>query len=231
MNRKFKKGLAIVLALAMVFAMTATAFAETTGTVNVKFYVPEKYADLEGNYHNFSHVGYTLYGQKEDPVTGDNIDVYGYVRTANLATMARPAVTLPNGFQGLYNTNGNVFDAIYDVAVTQKGETAALYGTTAANSAAFVYGFDMPSYTQSGARADGIFINKLSGNVTNALDTDNTSYWVGYSWSFYAVPTNVSNFDPLNPNVTYKSDLYTNNVNAASGYTYYMIYEYNEQTW
>ena len=27
MNRKFKKGLAIVLALAMVFAMTATAFA------------------------------------------------------------------------------------------------------------------------------------------------------------------------------------------------------------
>ena len=35
MNRKFKKGLAIVLALAMVFAMTATAFAETTTSGNV----------------------------------------------------------------------------------------------------------------------------------------------------------------------------------------------------
>ena len=31
-NRKFKKGLAIVLALVMVFAMTATAFADTTDT-------------------------------------------------------------------------------------------------------------------------------------------------------------------------------------------------------
>ena len=39
MNRKFKKGLAIVLALAMVFAMTATAFASTNDniTVTVRF--------------------------------------------------------------------------------------------------------------------------------------------------------------------------------------------------
>ena len=39
MNRKFKKGLAIVLALAMVFAMTATAFADTNNniTVTVRF--------------------------------------------------------------------------------------------------------------------------------------------------------------------------------------------------
>ena len=231
MNRKFKKGLAIVLALAMVFAMTATAFANTTGTVNVKFYVPEKYADLGETYHNLAHDGYTYYGQRADAMTSANVNVYELAGTVNLANMTAPAVTLPQGFQGLYNTGGNVFDVIYNFAVTQKGETAALYGTTAANSAAFVYGFDMPSYTQSGARADGIFINKLSRNVTNTLDTDNTSFRVGYSWSFYAVPANVSNFDPLNPDVTYKSDLYTNNVNAASGYTYYMIYEYNEQTW
>ena len=145
--------------------------------------------------------------------------------------MAHPAVSLPNGFTGWYNTTGNVFDAIYNLAVVQKGETAALYDTTAANDAPFVYGFDTPSYTESGVRADGIFINKLSGNVTNALDTDNTSYWVGYSWSFYAVPASVSSFNPLNPDATYKSELYTNNVNAASGYTYYMIYEYNEQYW
>ena len=38
MNRNFKKGLAIVLALVMVFAMTATAFAETTDG-NITVYV------------------------------------------------------------------------------------------------------------------------------------------------------------------------------------------------
>ena len=43
MNRKFKKGLAIVLALAMVFAMTATAFASTNGTatITIQYYDAE----------------------------------------------------------------------------------------------------------------------------------------------------------------------------------------------
>lgn len=228
-KRTMKKGLAIVLALVMVFAMTATAFASTSGTVNVKFYVPEKYADLGETYHYLTHDGYTYYGQRADAITSANVNVYELAGTVNLANMTAPAVTLPQGFQGLYNTGGNVFDVIYNFAVTQKGQTVTEYPITTGD---FVYGFDTPSYTETGARADGIFINKLSGNGTNALDTDNATYWVGYNWSFYAVPNSAAaSFNPLNPDETYKSKLYTNNVNAADGYTYYMIYEYNEEYW
>ena len=228
-KRTMKKGLAIVLALVMVFAMTATAFANTSGTVNVKFYVPEKYADLGETYHNLAHDGYTYYGQRADAVTSANVNVYELAGTVNLANMTAPAVTLPQGFQGLYNTGGNVFDVIYNFAVTQKGQTATEYPTTTGD---FVYGFDTPSYTETGVRADGIFINKLSGNGTNTLATDNTSFWWGYNWSLYAVPSSAAaSFNPLNPDETYKSKLYTNNVNAVDGYTYYMIYEYNEESW
>ena len=233
--KNFKKFLSIAMVLVMVFAMTATAFADTTGTCSVKFYVPAKYADLTETYHNLQHSGYSVYGQKEDVMTGEEVDVYEYSGTVNLATMSHPAVSLPDGFSGLYNTSGNVFDAIYNLAVTQKQEAAAVYGSTAASSALFVYGFDTPAYTESSARADGIFINKLSGDSTVTLDYSygdvGESYWLGYSWSFYVVPATVTDFDPLNPDETYKSDLYTNNVNATDGYTYYMIYEYNEQTW
>ena len=38
-KRTMKKGLAIVLALVMVFAMTATAFASTNGTSTINFYI------------------------------------------------------------------------------------------------------------------------------------------------------------------------------------------------
>lgn len=236
MKKNFRKVLSVVMILTMVFAMTATAFADTTGTVNVKFYVPKKYADLKGNYQQLNNTGYTLYGQKADVVTEEAVDVYEYAGTVDLATIAHPSVDLPDGFAGLYNDNGNAFDAIYNLAVNKKGETVAKYGESGADSASFVYGFDMPSYTESGARADGIFINKLSGNGTAALDYNygaaGESYWLGYSWSFYVVPKDAAaTFDPLNPDATYKSDLYQNNVNAADGYTYYMIYEYNEQYW
>lgn len=226
-KRTMKKGLAIVLALVMVFAMTATAFANTSGTVNVKFYVPEKYADIGETYHYLAHDGYTYYGQRADAITSANVNVYELAGTVNLANMTAPAVTLPQGFQGLYNTGGNVFDVIYNFAVTQKGQTVTEYPITTGD---FVYGFDTPSYTETGVRADGIFINKLSGNSAVTLDSDNESFWVGYSWSFYAVPSGTT-FNPLAPDETYKSELYTNNVNASAGYAYYMIYEYNEETW
>lgn len=48
MNRKFKKGLAIVLALAMVFAMTATAFASHTSNYLM--------ATSESMYHNYANI-------------------------------------------------------------------------------------------------------------------------------------------------------------------------------
>ena len=41
-KRTMKKGLAIVLALVMVFAMTATAFADTNETPIVNFYIVEE---------------------------------------------------------------------------------------------------------------------------------------------------------------------------------------------
>ncbi len=43
-KRTMKKGLAIILALVMVFAMTATAFASTNGTATIQYYV--YYSDL-----------------------------------------------------------------------------------------------------------------------------------------------------------------------------------------
>ena len=42
MKRQMKKGLAIVLALVMVFAMTATAFASTNGTATINFYIVDE---------------------------------------------------------------------------------------------------------------------------------------------------------------------------------------------
>ena len=41
-KRTMKKGLAIVLALVMVFAMTATAFASTNGTATINFYIVDE---------------------------------------------------------------------------------------------------------------------------------------------------------------------------------------------
>ena len=66
MNRKFKKGLAIVLALVMVFAMTATAFAGTNSTINytVEFAYGDNYEIYEGNFDDsFTRTAYSTDGK------------------------------------------------------------------------------------------------------------------------------------------------------------------------
>lgn len=237
MTKNKRKVIALMMAMVMVmasmFAVTTSAFAETDGNVNVKFYVPEKYVDLNFEDQQLNHVGYTPYGTKTDLVSDETVTVYEKSGTVDLSAINTSTVALPDGFHGLYNYDSSVaylptaFDVIYNFAVTQKGETTSLYPDT---GAAFVYGFDTPSYTEQGVRADGIFVNKLSNNGTETLDTDNMSYWLGYSWGFYAVPGE-TNFDPLNPDETYKVPVYANNLVAENGYTYYMIYEYSETTW
>ncbi len=230
-RKVFAVVMALVMTMSMMFATTVSSFA-ATGNANVKFYVPEKYMDLEGTYQTLGHEGYSLYGQKMDIMAEENVNVYEYAGTVDLSAIKESTVTLPSGFHGLYNNEGDgeylptAFDAIYNVAVNQKKEAATQYPTTTGK---FVYGFDTPSYTTQGVRADGIFLNKLSGNGTSTMYSDSNTWW-GYSWSFYVVPNNAS-FDPLNPDATYKSDLYTNNVIADKDHTYYMIYEYNEQYW
>ena len=61
-KRTMKKGLAIVLALVMVFAMTATAFANTTGTATINYYI---YDETTATFYNVDtatvDAGQTLY--------------------------------------------------------------------------------------------------------------------------------------------------------------------------
>ena len=65
-KRTMKKGLAIVLALVMVFAMATTAFAETNPSGNVTVSVMQNNFDLSGNYvGNGSNVPIGTDNQKE----------------------------------------------------------------------------------------------------------------------------------------------------------------------
>lgn len=66
MKRQMKKGLAIVLALIMVFAMTATAFAETNSTINyvVEFTYGDNYQYYEGDFgSSFTRTAYSTDGK------------------------------------------------------------------------------------------------------------------------------------------------------------------------
>ncbi len=248
-----KRVLAVMLALVMVFAMSASAFADTTGTCTVEFYMPGQFYDImtcetqnttrTGSYTD-SGLDVPIDGSEAGDVEGET-NLYKCTGTVNLANITGWSVTPPLGFQGLYNYNTEntynptVFDVIYNLAVTQKNETAAaetkvngVITNPAANQ--FVYGFDTESYLQNGTPAHGIYISRMSTQQTYTIDElydSETNYWMGYSWSLYAVPAGTT-FNPANPDATYKTDLYANNIVATAGYTYYMIYEFNlEEDW
>ena len=238
-TKKNSKILALLLALAMVFVMSVPAFA-STGNCTVKFYVPTQYMDeYGGGTGNVEIVtptlpdSYTNSQYSNSYVHPDGIAVNGTLKTKtadiNLGEINGWLVTPPEGFHGLYNYNPNetyiptVFDAIYK-AGTITGETAT----------SLTYGFDTYAVSTSGVPMHGIYFNTISGLGNDQFDTyydptDNSGYWIGYSWNLYVVPENVS-FNPAagQHDDTYKSDLYANNVAASAGYTYYMIYEYTE---
>lgn len=206
-----KRLLSLVLAVVMVLSMSMSVFAagtsRATGTVNVKFYVNSEYAST-------ALAGYTLQGN-------------GYLASTtykvNLSQITQCPVTKPDGFKGLFDFDDEAipyvptaFDAFYNAAVTQKGET----------NNDFVYGFDT-QYTKP--NENGIYIQKLSGLSTETLETGD-NYWLGTSWAFYVIPDGAE-FDPANPNETFKSDYYPNNVDLQSGKTYCMIYDLSSEEW
>jgi hypothetical protein len=212
-----KKLTALLLVLTLLFALSATAFADTTGTVNVKFLVP---------------MSYTLPGATTPTTfpqpTGYSVSTAfpGYYEyTANNLNLS----TVASFDEG---NDLNVFDVIYETAVNIKGESDAELAD-ATSSTLFVYHYDAnPAYNTS----PGYVIDRLSGLETDTLvSTGNT--WAGFYWSVYGVPAGVT-YDVTHPiyNAATYSNLYqlgsyTSNVEAETGYTYYMVYEYSAMSW
>lgn len=231
MKKFMRKGFAIVMALTMVFAMSVSAFADTAGTATMKYYIPTSYTnELTSEVKVPTIPSYYT----DSSVSG----MKGVSAEVDLSGITGWLVTPPENFQGLYNYDSSVpyiptvFDVLY-AGGTSKGETAGEDGTA---NKSMTYGFDTYSYSESGVPMHGIYFGKLSNLSTDTFDSyydpaDGSGYWMGYSWSLYAVPASETNFNPAAPDATYKTDLYANNIAAADGYTYYMIFEYNEEMW
>lgn len=225
MHKKFIKKLFIVaMALTMVFAMSATSFA-ATGTATVKFCAPGGMYDGSG----YTYPSYYVFD--------DTIGWSTYALPIDLSTITGldSEITLPAGFAGQYNNDPTAeyvptaFDLFYK-AIKTAGESRASEGSPNAANCLFNYGFDTFN------TPNGIYMSKIVGLATDEIQSQYSSvpggsYWSGYSWSFYAVPDTVTDFDITDPDEAYKSWFYANNVAAQNGYTYYMIYEYNEVTW
>lgn len=235
MNRKFKKGLAIVLALVMVFAMTATAFADTTGTCSVKFYAPDSfYDDIQE-----VTVQVDTSALDYDATTGLYAKSYD---NASLSGITGYAVELPSGFVGYLNPDltlpyiPSLFDVMYrEIGSTNVCRVDSDVQDANKDSCHTWYGADTSAYSTSGVPMHGFYFSKLFNISTYSIDSlydtdEGFGYWYGYSWSLYDVPANTS-FDPTNPNETYKSDMYPSNLEAKSGHTYYWIYELNSEEW
>lgn len=237
LNKKF---LGVLLAVMMLFSLSAPAFA-TGSTATVKIYVPDYFFDFvandyEGEYVYTNHDGYTYAGTRADAFTEEDVDVYSYTCTAvDYSTVTDWLVSIPvtiPDWHPFLNYSGTyiptVFDVIYKSVVDGKGESTSVYTDLTGE---FVYGFNSPDYfvnSNPPIRADGIFIRQISETEEYYIDTDYVSYLIGYNWNVYAVPANTS-FNPLAPNPTYLIEEYTNNRAAQDGYTYYLIYEYVEE--
>lgn len=211
-----KKLVVLMVVLAMVFALSTTAFADTSGTVTVTFLVPKSYT-LPGQ------TTPTVFPQPDDyTANGSFSDYYEY-------TISGLDLSDVSSF-----TNGNdlnVFDVIYEVAVNQKEESEAELND-ATNSTEFVYHYDAnPAYGNP-----GWVIDRLSGLETDEVQATNNS-WAGFYWSVYGVPSgityNVTNptYVPETHSFLYQLGGYTSNVEAESGYTYYMVYVYEAMSW
>ncbi len=103
-NRKFKKGLAIVLALVMVFAMTATAFAANSGCVNVSV-----------TQNNFNTSGAYIGGGSAVTVQEKTITDYE-VSLSDISTAIKNGLKtstyLPSGVTDPMDGKSSVLDAI-----------------------------------------------------------------------------------------------------------------------
>ena len=203
-----KKLVVLMVVLAMVFALSTTAFAASVanGTVDVTLLVPKSYVHPQTgitvnipkpdvNYiSSTAHPGYWEYTETEIPLS---------------------TVSHFNNHTG----STTVFDVLFEVITdtNYKGESFAEegYETT---STQFVYGYDSNPWSGN----PGWYITRLSGLETDEIasyysETIGNSYWAGLSWAMYCNSTLLNG--------------YASNVTAAAGNTYSMIYEYSYQIW
>lgn len=207
MNRNFKKGLAIVLALVMVFAMTATAFAstDTAGTVTIS--VVQNNFDLEGNYigggssidlGSKTVVNYTV------PIS--TIEEYIDPEGDDFKT-----AYLPDGMDDPMNGEASVLDAII----------VGLYLNDVTDIEA---GWD--TYYNNG----GYINNICSKDVTNTVvidhtDADGTVWYksTGHGWNVaYSTTQDGSMIVPTN---------YVSNIGLTDGMNIIVDYSQYEMVW
>lgn len=206
-KRTMKKGLAIVLALIMVFAMTATAFAstETAGTVTIS--VVQNNFDLEGNYvgggssidlGSKTVVNYTV------PISTieEYIDPEGY----DFKT-----VYLPDGMDDPMNGEASVLDAI-------------IVGLYLKDVTDIETGWD--TYYNNG----GYINNICSKDVTNTVvidhtDADGTVWYksTGHGWNVaYSTTQDGSMIVPTN---------YVSNIGLTDGMNIIVDYSQYAMVW
>ena len=210
--KNFKKFLSIVMVLVMVFAMTATAFADDTITpeevtypMNVNVIMTATAAtvtDVYGVTHQIT--GVNEVGTDEEGVPVQFTSPFTNVFLSYLST--DPG----DGFQ--LRGYPTVMDAICKAYQNVNGSTSGIS-----------LGWD--SYPYTGPQ--GAYLSTLFGNTTiTTVSTSNR--WEGYSWNLYLnEKTNTWNEEDREGKIPY----YASNVQIMEGDTIYVAYELNVETW
>ena len=200
-----KKIVVLMVVLAMVFAMSTTAFA-ATGTANVKFIVPKSYSLTNTN----PYVS----------ISGTNNKPRAYSETTSYYYAEATGVQIVLGTTTMYNLVFGLADS--------RGEPNT-------NPPEFVSGFDSNPWDGDPGwyitKLSGLGTDPKAYNYSNVVGQ---SYWAGLGWMAYEVPNTVVNatgFDPTNISSAYLCDGYTSNIYAQDGFTYFMVYEASLQVW
>ena len=186
-------------------------------SINVCIIVPENFADLTDTTHNLLHNGYTLYGQKSDPINGGAVNVYKYTGTISV------------------DSNQTVLDALSDFITNIKGETQGTdFDLTSFNekysickisgNQNYVMDTDNESYWVGYAwqflkeRPDGETLDFLSASAYSSFD-NGTCLYPDYNYITH------NSTQLINPDGELFTDLYKP-VTANS--TYYAVFDYIE---
>ena len=211
-KRTMKKGLAIVLALIMVFAMTATAFASDTITpVEVSYPMNVKVVMLAAGetVTDVSGVTHQITGVMEMGNDGTGVPVQF---TSSFSTIFTSYLPTNPGSAHQLNGYPTVMDAICKAYQNVNGPTAGIS-----------LGWD----SNPSEGPEGAYLTTLFGNTT--ITTVSGLYrWEGYSWNIYLNGTT----DTWNANTrSGKIPYYASNVQIQNGDTIYVMYENNVETW
>ena len=214
MKKQMKKVLAIMLALVMVFAMTATAFAGTNTTGSVTVSVMQNSFNTSGNY--VGNGGATPVGTDED---GNSIYVVNY--TVPISTVES---YIENGYKYVYlpedvddpmDGEASVLDAII-VALDMNGVTDIDAGWDNTN---------LPEY----GLTPGGYINNINSDarVTNTVtyfQGENGNKWgrsIGSGWNIaYGIGSTLS-----------KASVYASNIELENGMNIIIDISLFDMTW